>query len=125
MAATPNIDPSQSSGLGRLQGAPPPRQNHQFRHLLDQYKAPEVISDLKFSSHALQRLERRGIQFGASEHSRILSGVNSLAQKGVKEGLVVMDQHRFVVSVANKTVITALNAKDQDVYSNIQGVVFS
>ena len=106
-------------------GVQPNRQNQDFRQLLDQFRQPDGISQLKFSSHAAQRLERRGIVLGPAEHQRILGGMNTLSGKGVKEGLVVMDAHRFVVSVPNKTVITALNAKDQDVYTNIQGVVFS
>ncbi|MBF0246152.1 MAG: hypothetical protein HQL31_12935 [Planctomycetes bacterium] len=70
-------------------------------------------------------MEKHNIRLLDSQRSRLESGVKSLAAKGAREGLVVMDDHRFVVSVTNKTVITALTAKDRDVYTNIDGVVFA
>jgi flagellar operon protein len=80
--------------------------------------------DLKFSSHAKQRLESRGLDLSDSDMSRLSRGVSSLRSKSVRDGLVVVGDHRFVVSVENKTVITVLSSSDREVFTNIQGVAF-
>jgi len=52
------------------------------------------------------------------------SGFSALKNKGVRDGLVVVGDNRFVVSVENSTVITVLSSKDREVFTNIQGVAF-
>lgn len=83
-----------------------------------------VEESVKFSTHASQRLERRGIALGESEMGRLQTGLESLRQKSVKDGLVIVGDHRFVVSVENNTVITVMSSKDREVFTNIQGVAF-
>jgi flagellar operon protein len=96
-----------------------------FRDAFDQALTRKV-DELKFSAHASDRLERRKIDLSSHDLQRIGEGVNSLANKGVKDGLVVMGNLRFVVSVDNRTVITAMTARDdRDVYTNIDGVAFA
>ena len=80
---------------------------------------------VKYSSHALDRIERRGISISPSDEARLVSGMQSLKSKNVSDGLVVIDNKRFVVSVANNTVITIMASGDRDVYTNIQGVAFN
>jgi len=85
----------------------------------------EGAEEVKFSQHAAERLERRHIDLSPQELGRIREGVNSLAGKGVKEGLLVLGNLRLVVGVDSRTVITAMTARDdRDVYSNIDGVAF-
>lgn len=52
------------------------------------------------------------------------SGFSALSNKGVRDGLVVVGDNRYVVSVENSTVITVLSSKDREVFTNIQGVAF-
>jgi flagellar operon protein len=80
---------------------------------------------VKFSSHALDRIERRGIQLSQSDETRLVGGIQTLKNKNVTDGLVVIDNKRFVVSVANNTVITIMASGERDVYTNIQGVAFN
>ncbi len=80
---------------------------------------------LRFSTHALDRLSRRNVALSEAVQQRLTSGVSSLAAKGSKEGLVVVGENRFLVSVANRTVITAMGAGERDVYTNIDGVAFA
>ncbi|HVT11552.1 MAG TPA: TIGR02530 family flagellar biosynthesis protein [Fimbriimonadaceae bacterium] len=85
-----------------------------------------VLQDqLKVSGHAKTRLESRNIQLGKAEWDRVLDGVNRAAAKGAKESLVMVDNVALVVSVKNRTVITAVdqaNLKD-NVFTNIDSAV--
>ncbi|CQR71488.1 hypothetical protein SOV_18410 [Sporomusa ovata DSM 2662] len=92
-----------------------------FNQLLQQ-----EITGVKFSQHALQRLNSRKIQLDSTQLSKLSQAVEKAAQKGAKESLVLMnDNLAFVVSVKNKTVITAMdgaNIKD-NVFTNIDSAV--
>lgn len=85
-----------------------------------------ILQDqLKVSGHAKTRLESRNIQLGKAEWDRVLEGVNRAAAKGSKESLVMVDNVALVVSVKNRTVITAVdqaNLKD-NVFTNIDSAV--
>lgn len=81
-------------------------------------------STLRFSSHAQQRIESRQLELSSVDMGRLNQGVASLKAKNVRDGLVVVGDHRFVVSVENKTVITVLSSNDREVFTNIQGVAF-
>jgi flagellar operon protein len=80
---------------------------------------------LKVSGHAKTRLESRNIQLTQSDWDRVVGGVQRAAAKGAKESLVMLDNVALVVSVKNKTVITAVdqdNLKD-NVFTNIDSAV--
>ncbi len=85
-----------------------------------------VLQDkLKVSGHAATRIESRGINLGPSEWERVIGGVDKAAAKGAKESLVMVDNVALVVSVKNRTVITAVdqqNIKD-NVFTNIDSAV--
>ena len=81
-------------------------------------------STLRFSSHAQQRIESRHLKLSSVDMGRLDQGVSSLKAKNVRDGLVVVGDLRFVVSVENKTVITVLSSSDREVFTNIQGVAF-
>lgn len=83
------------------------------------------INGIKFSQHALQRLQSRNISLNQAELSKLNSAVEKAAQKGAKESLILMDNLALVVSVKNKTVITAMDGatiKD-NVFTNIDSAV--
>lgn len=80
---------------------------------------------LKVSSHAQTRLQSRQIELGKSEWDRVMTGVDKAAAKGAKESLVMVDNVALVVSVKNRTVITAVD-KDHlkdNVFTNIDSAV--
>ncbi|MCA1997586.1 MAG: hypothetical protein LDL56_10205, partial [Armatimonadetes bacterium] len=64
---------------------------------------------LKVSGHAQTRLQSREIQLGKEEWERVLNGVERAAQKGARESLVMLDDVALVVSIRNRTVITAVD----------------
>jgi flagellar operon protein len=80
---------------------------------------------LRFSGHALERLERRGIAVDPQTVSRLSEGVGRAAAKGSRQSLVLVDRTAFVVSVPNRTVITAVGEdtiRDR-VFTNIDSAV--
>jgi flagellar operon protein len=82
---------------------------------------------VSFSGHALQRIERRGISLDASTMSRLQGGVDRAAAKGSRGSLVLVDQTAFVVSVPNRTVITAVDQEHmrEQVFTNIDSAVIA
>ncbi|QDR80496.1 TIGR02530 family flagellar biosynthesis protein [Sporomusa termitida] len=92
-----------------------------FNQILEQ-----EIAGVKFSQHALQRLHSRKIQLDGSQLSKLSQAVDKAAQKGAKESLILMsDNLAFVVSVKNKTVITAIDGASikDNVFTNIDSAV--
>lgn len=87
----------------------------------------KVEQPLKFSAHAMQRLQERGIRLDQSMMTRVRDAVNKAAAKGVNESLVVTPEGAFIVSVENRTVITALDPEKitGSVFTNIDGAVFA
>ncbi len=80
---------------------------------------------LKVSGHAQTRLQSREIQLGREEWERVLSGVERAAQKGARESLVMLDDVALVVSIRNRTVITAVDKQHikDNVFTNIDSAV--
>jgi flagellar operon protein len=82
---------------------------------------------LQFSKHALARVERRGIDLDASTLGRLSQGVERAASKGSRDSLVLVDGTAFVVSVNNRTVITAVGSEHMkdNVFTNIDSAVIA
>lgn len=80
---------------------------------------------LKVSGHAATRLQSRNIQLGKADWDRVLQGVERAAAKGSKESLVLIDDTALVVSVKNRTVITAVDREHlkENVFTNIDSAV--
>lgn len=98
-----------------------PTAGSSFNQLLAQ-----EIAGVKFSQHALQRLNSRKIQLDSTQLAKLSQAVEKAAQKGAKESLILMnDSLAFVVSVKNKTVITALDGTSikDNVFTNIDSAV--
>lgn len=119
----PIISPANNSSPVRANSATTNKSTtgSNFNQLLEQ-----EITGVKFSQHALQRLNSRKIQLDSTQLSKLSQAVEKAAQKGAKESLILMnDNLAFVVSVKNKTVITAMdgaNIKD-NVFTNIDSAV--
>jgi flagellar operon protein len=80
---------------------------------------------LKVSSHAQTRLQSRNIDLDQSAWDRVMMGVDKAAAKGAKESLVLVDDVALVVSVKNRTVITAVDKASlkDNVFTNIDSAV--
>ena len=82
---------------------------------------------LQFSKHALTRVQRRGIELDPATLGRLSEGVGRAASKGSRDSLVLVDGTAFVVSVSNRTVITAVGSEHMkdNVFTNIDSAVIA
>jgi len=82
---------------------------------------------LQFSKHALDRVQRRGIELDGPTLQRLNEGARRAAGKGSRDSLVLVDGTAFVVSVNNHTVITAVGSEHmkEQVFTNIDSAVIA
>ncbi len=80
---------------------------------------------IKFSGHAQTRLASRQITLTGEDVARLGNAMTQAAAKGAKDSLVLMDKTAFVVSVANRTVITAVaqDALKENIFTNIDSAM--
>jgi flagellar operon protein len=85
----------------------------------------QVRSPLKFSSHATQRLNERKISMDPVVMAKLNEAVDKAAAKGIEDTLVLTNDAALIVSVKNRTVITAMdrNSLSGNVFTNIDGAV--
>jgi flagellar operon protein len=79
---------------------------------------------LKFSAHAMRRIEENQMLMSPEEITRLENGVKQVEAKGAKDSLILVDDNAFIVSVTNKTVVTAINQARamENVFTNIDSV---
>jgi flagellar operon protein len=94
-----------------------------FQAELDQQL--EQTGSLNFSAHARSRLLTRSIQLTDQQVARLEYGVEQAAKKGARDSVVMMDNLAFVVSVANRTVVTAVDGatRQGNVFTQIDSAV--
>ena len=83
------------------------------------------LEKLKFSGHAIDRLADRGVVLSNEKAERLLKAVDAAEVKGAKDSLVLLDELAFVVSVKNRTVITACDTASlkEGVFTKIDSAV--
>lgn len=81
---------------------------------------------LKFSNHALERMNSRGIHFTPEQITKIEQGMQKASEKGSKEALVLTDDSALIVSLKNSTVVTVMDKTmmKENVFTNIDSTVF-
>ncbi len=81
-------------------------------------------SEMHFSAHALKRLESRSVRLSASDLQRLQQGMRQLQAKGAQNSVILMDDHAFVVSIKNKTVVTAIDQTQatERIFTNIDSL---
>lgn len=62
-----------------------------------------------FSAHAQARLHSRGVTLDQTKLDALSSAIDKAEAKGARESLVLSDEAAYVVSVKNRTVITAFD----------------
>ena len=116
----PAAAPAQAARAGRNAAAPG------FDALLGS-KLTDAPSPVRWSAHAVQRLGQRQLAVTPEMQQRLEGAVDKLAAKGGREAIVMMDKLAVVVSVTNRTVITAVDQdgmKDQ-VFTNIDSAAIT
>ena len=85
----------------------------------------QIREPLKFSAHASQRLKERKIALDPATLAKVNQAVDRAEAKGVEDTLVITPDAALIVSVKNRTVITALDRSSLsgNVFTNIDGAV--
>ena len=138
------MDVKKVSGLENLGGVqtnptvPKGQQGPSFRDALNQVqnqgvKTPAAgalggmseAQPLKFSNHAVERMQSRGIRFSPESMARLDEAVSKASAKGSKNSLILMDETALIVSVKNRTVVTVMDkaALKDNVFTNIDSTI--
>jgi len=98
----------------------PPTSGPGFRDVLREAVAP-AGQPLKFSAHAMQRLQSRNISLSTDDVARMNQMADKAAAKGAKQSLFMMGDVAMVVSIKNRVVITAVDQESMkdNVFTNI------
>jgi flagellar operon protein len=82
---------------------------------------------IKFSAHALERLQRRNIELTPERMEKLTAAVQKAQEKGSRESLVLMDNLALIVSIKNQTVITAIDGEriKENVFTNIDSAIIT
>jgi flagellar operon protein len=114
--------PAATPAPGSARAAQPAAPARSFSEVLS-----ERAGGVQFSGHALDRLQRRGIDVDQATLQRLEGGVDRAAAKGSRESVVLVDDKAFVVSVRNRTVITAVDEAHmrEHVFTNIDSAVIA
>lgn len=80
---------------------------------------------LKFSNHAIERMQSRGISYDPTRLAKLDEAVKKAAAKGSKDTLVLMDDSAAIVSVKNNTVVTVMDKNNlkENVFTNIDSTI--
>ena len=118
-----NIIPPSTVSPIRPQGVPvqiPPVSGPSFRDVLTQQGVASGTS-LKFSAHAIQRLQSRNITLSADDVQRMNTMADKAAEKGAQQSLFMLNNVGMIVSIKNRTVITAVDPDSmrENVFTNI------
>ncbi len=101
-----------------------PTQENSFDQVLQQ-KLQQTQNQLQFSKHSQERIQQRGIEMTEDLLAQMNEAADSARQKGAKDVVMITQQAAFVVSVANNTVITAMNGNEMknNIFTKIDGAV--
>lgn len=93
--------------------------------LADQLSTASAKAGVKFSGHAQTRLASRNISFSGDDIAKLGDAITRASAKGARESLMLMDQAALVVSVPNRTVITAVDKSSlkESIFTNIDSAM--
>jgi flagellar operon protein len=85
----------------------------------------EKLEKVQFSQHAQARMKSRNIELTAEQMNKLGNAVDKMAGKGARESLIYLNDMAFVVSIKNRTVITAMDGESakENVFTNIDSAV--
>ncbi|MFZ3230879.1 MAG: TIGR02530 family flagellar biosynthesis protein [Pseudobdellovibrio sp.] len=85
----------------------------------------DLGNNIKFSNHAIERMQSRGISYSPEDMTKLNQAVSKAAAKGSKDTLILMDQSALIVSIKNNTVVTVMdkNALKENVFTNIDSTI--
>ncbi len=84
--------------------------------------------ELRLSRHAQKRIDRRELDLDTGRLDRLSDAITSVAQKGGRNSVVLLDDLAVVVDVRERMVVTAMNRDESGrnrVFTNIDSVVIA
>ncbi|TCS82943.1 TIGR02530 family flagellar biosynthesis protein [Tepidibacillus fermentans] len=101
-----------------------PNQGPSFKDVLTQQIQPQQ-KELKFSAHAMQRLDSRGIELASNEIQQLNQAVEKAAKKGSKDSMILINDLVFIVNVPNRVVVTAMDkdSMKEHVFTQIDSAI--
>ena len=99
----------------------PKKEGLSFKEILE----AKLDHQIKFSGHALERIQRREISIDDSKLEKLREAVMKADKKGARSSLILLDDLALIVSIKNRTVITAIDGKHikENVFTNIDSAV--
>ncbi len=78
-------------------------------------------AEVKFSAHAQKRMQLRGVELTEGDQTRLRDTIDRMAEKGAKDALILLRETALLVSVKNRTVITAVDEASarENIFTNI------
>jgi len=125
LSISKQVDPAQKINEKKTENIQKQMENKKNLSFQDVLKTRvEGLNGLKFSAHAIKRLEERNIDLNSDEIRRLREGVNMVEEKGARNSLILMGNRAFIVSVKNKVIVTALTEErlKGNVFTNIDSV---
>jgi flagellar operon protein len=83
------------------------------------------LEGVEFSKHLMERINRRKLKIGPEETQKLNQAIEKAEAKGSKDSLVLLNDLAFIVSVKNRTVVTAMdkNKMNEGVFTNIDSAI--
>lgn len=108
-----------AKGIGKEQIRP----EQSFNQTLDEVQRKQ--SGVKFSAHAMERLQQRNLKLQEADLSKIGDAVDRARKKGINSSLVLFGDLALIASVKNNTIVTAVDTKSMKdhVFTGIDGAV--
>lgn len=82
---------------------------------------------VKVSAHAQKRMQERNINLGSEDWHKINDAINRAEAKGANNSLLIHGELALIVSVKNRTVVSAMDEKSikEHVFTNIDSAVIT
>lgn len=101
------------------------KNNKNFKNNISFGDVLDNINNIKFSKHAMKRIDDRNISIDKKDVEKINTAINNAREKGIDQALILMDNKAFIASVTKNTIITTINRDNlkDNVFTNIDGAV--
>lgn len=108
---------------GTTKKAPSGKQIESFQDYLSQSLTD--AKQVKVSAHANRRMVERNIELDQAAWQKINNAINKAEDKGANNSLLIHGELAFIVSVKNRTVISAMDevSLKEHVFTNIDSAV--
>ncbi len=98
--------------------------DNSFKEMLSEQIA-KSDTELKFSKHAQERVEQRGIEITDKLMNELSNAVDKARVKGAKDIVIINEKSAFIVNVPNNTVVTTMVGSEMkdNIFTKIDSAV--